>query len=78
MTLQNTYYILGIVTMSLNILLLIAIVVLLFYIKRKITDITQNIQDKLSLAKEVIKHPKATASVVGGAVEDVALKKAGK
>lgn len=78
MTLENTFYVLGIITMSLSLLLLIVIVVLLFYIKKKITDVTKNIEDKLRLVKDIATHPKETAVAVGEAVADVALSRAGK
>lgn len=39
MDLENTFYLLGIVYMILGILILIGIVVLLFYIKKKIGDL---------------------------------------
>ncbi|HUQ85806.1 MAG TPA: hypothetical protein VM077_05775 [Candidatus Limnocylindrales bacterium] len=48
MNLQDTYYILSIVFMSLSLLILIGIVVLVFYIKKKVTSIHDDIQSKLN------------------------------
>lgn len=47
MNLQDTYYLLGIIFMSLSLLILIGIIVLVFYIKKKVTDIHDDIQAKL-------------------------------
>jgi len=47
MNLQDTFYIMGIVFMTLSILMLIGIVVLLFYIKKKIADIHEHVELKL-------------------------------
>jgi uncharacterized membrane protein len=47
MNLQDTYYILSIIFMSLSLLILIGIVILVFYIKKKVTNIHDEIQSKL-------------------------------
>lgn len=47
MQLQDSFYVMGIIFMSLNILILIGIVVLLYYIKRKISNIHDNIDAKV-------------------------------
>ncbi len=47
MNLQDTYYILSIVFMSLSLLLLIGLIVLVFYIKKKITNIHDKIDQRL-------------------------------
>lgn len=62
--------------MVLYTLLLVAVIILLFYIKNKISDVTKNIQDKLEVAKDIAKHPKEIAASVGAAVADTALTKA--
>jgi len=76
MTLQNIFFVVGIICMTLYTLLLVAVVVLLFYIKKKISDLTENIQEKIDLAKEVITHPQNVAASVGAAVADTAISKA--
>ena len=78
MSLQDTFYIIGIICMTLYTLLLIVIVVLLFYIKKKITDMYKIVEEKIETAKEIITHPKRAAVVVGATVADVALSKAEK
>ncbi len=47
MNLQDTYYLLGIIFMSLSLLILIGIIVLVFYIKKKVSDIHDDIKAKL-------------------------------
>lgn len=47
MNLQDTYYILSIVFMSLSLLLFIGLIVLVFYIKKKITNIHDKIDQRL-------------------------------
>lgn len=47
MNLQDTFYILGIVFMTLSIGILIAIAVLLFYIKKKVTEIHNYVDEKI-------------------------------
>ena len=78
MMLQNTFYIIGIICMTLYTLLLIAIVVLLFYIKKKISDVSKNVEEKIREVKEIVSHPKEVAASVGAAVADTALHQAAK
>lgn len=47
MNLENTFYTFGIIFMSLNILILIGIAVLIFYIKGKVSDIHRQIEEKI-------------------------------
>lgn len=54
MDLQNTFYALGIVMMSLTLIILIALAILVFYIWRKISKIQQQIEEKI---EEVTEHP---------------------
>jgi hypothetical protein len=76
MNIQNTFYILGIIYMTLYTLLLIAVVILLFYIKKRINDAVSDIKNKLEIAKDIISHPKEIAAEVGRAVTATALDKA--
>ena len=64
--------------MTLYTLLLIAVVILLFYIKKKITDFTDSIQERIEIAKDITKHPKEIAISVGAAVADTAINKAAR
>lgn len=57
MDLENTFYIMGIVYMALNILLLIGIVVLLFYIKKKVSDVYDQIESKIDDISDFVTSP---------------------
>lgn len=65
MSLENTFYIVGIIAMSLYTLLLIAIVILLFYIKNKISEVYEKVESRLDAAKSVFTHPAQTAVMLG-------------
>jgi len=62
--------------MTLYTMLLIAVVILLIYIKNKITEFTEDIKEKIETAKEITAHPKEVAASVGAAVADTAITKA--
>ncbi|HSW47822.1 MAG TPA: hypothetical protein VLG67_01965 [Candidatus Saccharimonadales bacterium] len=47
MNLQDTFYILGIVFMTMSIVILIAMAILLFYIMKKVTEIHKYIDAKM-------------------------------
>jgi hypothetical protein len=48
MNLQDIFYIIGIVFMALYTVLLVTVVILLFYIKKRITDMVEKIKDILA------------------------------
>jgi Sec-independent protein translocase protein TatA len=75
MDLQNTFYIVGIIYMTLYTLLLIAVIVLLIYIKKKVTELTENIQEKINTIQDMASHPKETAASFGAAVAQTAFEK---
>lgn len=50
MDLQSIYYVMAIIFMSLMFILMIAITILVFYIKGKITDLQRNIEEKIEMA----------------------------
>jgi hypothetical protein len=49
MDLQNTFYILGIIYMSLMLLIMLVLVVAVFVIKHKINEIHRKIDEKLAI-----------------------------
>ncbi len=53
MELQETFYILGIVFMSLMLLIMVGLVIAVFIIKAKINAIHQKIDDKLALINNI-------------------------
>jgi len=68
MTLENTFYVLGIIFMVLNIAILVGIVVGVFFIKKKIEEIQQNVEEKIATVKEVTSQPAELARGMGAVV----------
>lgn len=56
MELETTFYIIGIICMSLITLILIGLIAVMIMIKIKINHIHNSIQDKLSPIKNTVKH----------------------
>lgn len=53
MELQDTFYVIGIIYMSLGTILMIALVIAIFAIKAKITAIHDRIEEKLRMVSQV-------------------------
>lgn len=75
MTLENTFYVLGIIYMTVGIIMLIALVFAVFYIKKKIDTISHNIEEQLERIKE---KPGDVAMDIGSAVAASAIKQVKK
>jgi hypothetical protein len=71
--LQTTFYVVGIIFMVLYGLLLIGIVIILFYIWKKISNFTAEVTEKFKTVKQVASHPENIASSVGEALAGTAL-----
>jgi uncharacterized membrane protein len=67
MDLQTTFYIMGIIFMTISFVFMIAIIVFLLYIKNRVTQLQKNVQEKIEVA--------ATVSQAGGKVIEVAVDK---
>lgn len=65
MSLQDIFYFVGIIYMSLLSVVLIGIIILLYYIKKKVTEVSQNIERKVSETKEAMLRPQNIARTVG-------------
>lgn len=63
----------GIVTMSLSFLMLLAIVIILFYIKKKLAELIVQIEEKVDIVKYAMQNPGETIRTVGAAVAANAL-----
>ena len=64
MDLQDTFYVLGIIFMSLMLLIMIGIVIAIFVIKKKIDAIHRRIEEKLAMVNKVAR---AGSNIVGAA-----------
>lgn len=65
MALQTTFYIMGIIYMSLNILILLAIGVVLFIIYKKVMEIQKHVSQTVDRVNHILKHPEDTAVTMG-------------
>lgn len=65
MTLENTFYVLGIIFMVMNIAILIGLVIAVFYIKKKIEEISLMVDEKIETVKEVVSAPAVLAEGAG-------------
>jgi uncharacterized membrane protein len=74
-TLQVTFYIMGIIFMSIQIVLFIIVIILLFYIKAKVTEVTKMVEERIEEVKNIIRHPGEIAATVGTAVATTAINK---
>jgi hypothetical protein len=73
--LESTFYIVGIISFILNILLLLGIVVGLFIIVRLAFDIRKKITEKIEIVKNVIKHPENAIADLSASIIRRSLKK---
>ena len=73
MDLQTTFYVMSIISMSLQVILLLFVVVLLIFIVKKLSSIYKQIEARLKDAKEIMQHPRDLAEDVGQAVVHTAI-----
>jgi len=59
---QTTYYVMGIIFMSIMFAIMIGIIILLLYIKNKISQIHQQITDKIDMVSSVAQSGSEIAS----------------
>ena len=59
MDLQNTFYVIGIIYMSLMTIIIIALVIAVFAIKAKINEIHRQIEDRLHAVIQMVKMGEA-------------------
>lgn len=60
--------------MSLASMILIGIVILLFYIKKKITDLSDNLEKKINAVGDIVSHSSEIAANVGATLAQGAIK----
>ncbi|CAN5148179.1 hypothetical protein BH11PAT1_BH11PAT1_5690 [soil metagenome] len=74
MHIQDIFYLLGSILMVLGIVLLLGVVVLLFYIKKKVTDIHTNIETKIDQVSRIASHSGQFASDIGATLAEGAIR----
>lgn len=75
MSLQDLFYIVGLMYMSMGIVLLIALVFAVFYIKKRVDDMHKVFDDKLGLIGKVMHHPAESAVDLGASFAEAAIEK---
>lgn len=68
MGLENTFYVIGIIFMSLSVLILICIVVLVFYLKKKVDSIHREIDEKMQDFNVLVANPVKGAAKFASAI----------
>lgn len=76
MSLQDVFYIVAIIALSLWTLLLIFILVGVFYLKRKITETVDRVEARFENIKSIVVNTREAATAAGVVVAGAALKKA--
>lgn len=75
MGLEEIYYLLGIFYMGMGIVLLIALVFAVFYIKKRIDTIQHSMEEKLDIIAQAAKHPGEAAVGIGASLAEAAIEK---
>jgi hypothetical protein len=65
MSLQDFFYIVAIITMSIHVLILIIVIFVLLSIRKKITETADAIERKMENVKDLVAHPKIVATSIG-------------
>lgn len=73
MNLQDIFYAVAIITMSLITVFLLGLVIAAFYIRIKIGEVADAVRDVLKDTKRIVANPQRIASTLGEAVVDTAV-----
>ena len=77
-TLQNIFYIVSIVTMTLMTILFFVVIVALFYIRAKIGEVVDVVEKRFKDLRRIVTHPQKMADTVGEAIVDTAVNQVAK
>lgn len=75
MTLENLFYIVALFYMGMGIVLLIALVFAVFFIKKKVMDLEKTFEDKLGIIADAARHPGEAAMGIGASFAEKAIDK---
>ncbi len=75
MSLENIFYVMSIFYMTLGIIILLALVIAVFYIKKKIEEFEKIFQEKMDIISNIASHPGETAMGIGASLAEVAVNK---
>lgn len=72
---ENIFYVMAIFYMVLGVILMIALVIGVFYIKRKIDVLQDTFEKKLDMVQKIVHNPAETAIDLGASLAESALGK---
>lgn len=75
MALENLFYIVALFYMGMGIVLLIALVFAVFFIKKKVMDLERTFEEKLGMVAEAARHPGEAAMGIGASLAEKAVEK---
>jgi hypothetical protein len=78
MSLQDIYYVMSIVYMTILCVIAIAVAVLLFYIMKKIADLSRAVDQQIERLNRLTADPADTAANFGAAVANTAINRISK
>jgi len=73
MDLQNTFYIVAIVFMTVATIISFSILIFLIYSMKKVSSLIDILEVNLKKAENMVSHPQETASAIGSAVVDTTI-----
>ncbi len=75
MSLQDLFYLVGLAYMTMGIVLLIALVFAVFYIKNKVDQMHRTFGDKLEFVRNITTHPAESAVDIGASLAETVIEK---
>ncbi len=75
MSLQDLFYLVGLAYMTMGIVLLIALVFAVFYIKKKVNDMHRTFDEKLEFVRNLTAHPAESAVDIGASLAEAAVER---
>lgn len=75
MTLENTFYVMAIICMTLGIVILLTLVVAVLYIKQRVTEMEKAVREKMDIISNVAAHPGEAAVGIGASLAEAAIER---
>lgn len=75
MSLQDLFYMVGLFYMTMCIVLLMALVIAVFYIKKKVNDMHRTFEEKLEFVKNITSRPVESAVDIGASFAETIIEK---
>lgn len=68
MTLQDTFYVVAIISFSMSIILLTSLVVLIFFIMKKFGQLADNVNQRVDAVGKIVDNPGEAAVDIGASI----------